>query len=108
VIARYHRKSPPLPRHTEFTSLPETVQDGVLKCAALLRVADVLDRQHRQLVTSVDATLKDQAVELELTAKGSVLLELAAAPKKADMFQKVFGRKLVLDVDENGSAGASA
>lgn len=96
VIARYHRKSPPTDKHTEFMSLQPTTRDAVEKCSAILRIADALDREHRGLVTGVDVAFNDGTITLEVHAKGPVFLELSAAGKKGQMFEKVFGCKLAV------------
>jgi exopolyphosphatase / guanosine-5'-triphosphate,3'-diphosphate pyrophosphatase len=97
VIARYHRKAAPSDSHEEFTSLSEDAQAGVMKCTAILRIADVLDRQHRQLVEIKSVKIEDNAVLLNLTADGPIALEVSAVPKKAELFEKLFGRKLQLN-----------
>jgi exopolyphosphatase/guanosine-5'-triphosphate,3'-diphosphate pyrophosphatase len=48
MIARYHRRSTPKPGHPEFTALDRDDKIVVLKLAAILRVADALDRGHVQ------------------------------------------------------------
>ena len=47
-IARYHRKSLPALKHEAFATLPAADREVVRKLAALLRIADGLDRPHRQ------------------------------------------------------------
>jgi exopolyphosphatase/guanosine-5'-triphosphate,3'-diphosphate pyrophosphatase len=106
-ITRYHRKSVPLPTHEEFGILTEPVQEGVMKCAALLRLADAFDRQHRQLVTALRIRVTGKSVEIEVEARAPVPLELSAAPKKSELFEKVFERKLVFEVVGNGVTRAA-
>ncbi|MBX7244334.1 MAG: Ppx/GppA family phosphatase [Candidatus Sumerlaeaceae bacterium] len=107
TIARYHRKSMPGEKHPEYQILSPTAREVVDKCAAILRIADALDREHRQLVHSVEATISRQAVTFELNSKGPVLLELSAAKKKGEFFEKVFGRKAVFQ-STHAPAGAKA
>ncbi|MFM7068764.1 MAG: Ppx/GppA family phosphatase, partial [Actinomycetes bacterium] len=60
-IARYHRKSPPsAEKHPEFAALPEADQPTVRACAALLRVAVGLDRNHDGAVASVEVVTGEQ------------------------------------------------
>jgi exopolyphosphatase/guanosine-5'-triphosphate,3'-diphosphate pyrophosphatase len=65
----------------------------VEKLAAILRIADGLDRSHRQLVTSVSCRLRSRRVELEAVARGDCEAELDAARRKADLFERVFDRR---------------
>src|SRR5207245_2084802 len=44
--ARYHRGSEPKDRHEAFAALNQTDKDTVIKLAAILRIADALDRRH--------------------------------------------------------------
>ena len=53
LVARYHRKSAPSPKHPEFAGLRLEDQRTVAILAGLLRVAIGLDRTHAGLVTSV-------------------------------------------------------
>jgi exopolyphosphatase/guanosine-5'-triphosphate,3'-diphosphate pyrophosphatase len=53
LVARYHRKSQPSPKHPEFAGLRIEEQRTVAILAGLLRVAIGLDRTHAGLVTSV-------------------------------------------------------
>ena len=49
-VARYHRRSFPKPQHEPFTALQKDDRDKVSALAALLRLADAMDREHRQRV----------------------------------------------------------
>jgi exopolyphosphatase/guanosine-5'-triphosphate,3'-diphosphate pyrophosphatase len=89
-VARYHRKSPPASHHEPFTKLSEGAQEKVRRLAPLLRLADALDREHRQTVHSVLARVQDSKLELELTGDGDLLLERWALQQKASMFENVY------------------
>jgi exopolyphosphatase/guanosine-5'-triphosphate,3'-diphosphate pyrophosphatase len=64
--------------------------------AAILRVADALDRTHRQQVGRVRAVQKNKRVKLELDCGGDCLLERWALDQKKGLFIEVFGRDLAL------------
>jgi exopolyphosphatase / guanosine-5'-triphosphate,3'-diphosphate pyrophosphatase len=95
LVARYHRKAPPKSDHEPFRKLDPWKKPVVEKLAALLRVADALDRTHRGLVRKVRVTLRGKKAHLAVTARASVDLELWALKKKARLFEKTFGVKLV-------------
>ena len=93
-IARYHRKSPPKPSHRQFAKLSSRARRIVRIGAALLRVADGLDRSHGSVVSSVTVQITDKKVELSVKARGDAELEVWGARSKMDMFHDVFKRKL--------------
>jgi exopolyphosphatase/pppGpp-phosphohydrolase len=94
-IARYHRKSLPQTEHGAFMALSETDRRWVEKLAGLLRVADGLDRTHRQKVADLSAETGSN--EVMVTVRGGVLEgELAAAQKKSDLAVRVYGREWII------------
>jgi exopolyphosphatase/guanosine-5'-triphosphate,3'-diphosphate pyrophosphatase len=95
-VARYHRKSEPAARHDLFMQLSESERERVTRLAAILRLADALDREHVQRVQSVDARILDREVTLWLDGTGELLLEGWSMKRKSQMFSRVFGRKVRL------------
>ena len=93
-VARYHRKGEPASHHEAFMQLSEKERMRVVRLAAILRLADALDREHLQTVTQVDARVRKDHVLLEITGTGDLLLEKWAVRKKAGMFESVFGMDL--------------
>jgi exopolyphosphatase/guanosine-5'-triphosphate,3'-diphosphate pyrophosphatase len=92
LVARYHRGADPKDEHELWRELKEDDQERVIALAALLRVADSLDRQHLQHVTSVRTEVEKDAVILEVEARGDLLLERWALDRKVKLFEKAFGR----------------
>lgn len=97
-IARYHRKSLPKPSHPEFMRLPESDRKRVSILAALLRVADALDRSHVQKVKSVRVVWAEDELFLRVEGGDGLVLERWALGEKKDLFEKVFRKKLSLAV----------
>ncbi len=93
-VARYHRKSEPEPRHAEFAGLKAGDQRRVVAMAAILRLADALDREHLERVRDVSAEVKGGEVVLRLEGKGDLLLERWALKRKAPMFERAFECKV--------------
>ena len=89
-VARYHRKSPPKDTHPSFSDLREEDRQPVRKLAAILRLADALDRQHQSRVQSVRVERREDQVQLAITGSEDLLLECWATKKKAEMFEEVF------------------
>lgn len=92
-LARYHKGGGPKERHENWRRLNPYLRAAVEKLAGILRIADGLDRSHRQLVTRVVCRVRSGKVELEATARGDCEAELDAARNKADLFERVFDRK---------------
>ena len=67
-VARYHRRSHPSARHSEFARLGAADQRRVSILAGLLRVAIGLDRGHRRSVGDVVVTGVEDAPQSDLSA----------------------------------------
>ncbi len=102
VVARYHRRSEPADRHPEYSGLPARDQDSVTRMAALLRLADALDREHRENVKAVHARVEGGALHLRVAGSGDLYLEQWALERKSQLFKRAF--KLSLKV-HNGTGG---
>ena len=94
--ARYHRKAHPQPHHDAFAALSPEDQEVVTKLASILRIADSLDREHTQRVTGVSVMIGDDEVSLWLDGTAGLLLEGWTLKRKANLFSKLFGRKVTL------------
>lgn len=99
-VARYHRKSIPKMKHEEFAMLSPDDRLLVQRLAALLRIADALDRTHEQHITRVTADVLADRLIFHLEATGSVLREVATAYIKGDLAREVFQRELVFMAGE--------
>lgn len=92
-VARYHRKSPPTEEHPEFDQLPAGSQVIVRQLSALLRLADGLDRGHRQDVIDLRATCGPRVVQVILYSRQFPAREIAGAERKVELAQEIFGRE---------------
>lgn len=96
LIARYHRKSAPSMKHSQFSRLDERDRKRVLKLASLLRLADSLDRDHVQRIEEVHAAVENGALALEANGSGDMLLETWSLEKKSKLFARAFGLSVKL------------
>lgn len=96
LIARYHRRAAPQPYHEGFSALDRDDRLAVSKLAALLRVADALDRNHMQQVR--DLSFSREAGQFIVTIKDveDLTLERLALKDKANLFEEIYGMKVVL------------
>ncbi|WP_189101003.1 Ppx/GppA phosphatase family protein [Deinococcus knuensis] len=88
-LARYHRKSVPKPSHAEFMALGAGDRARVTRLAAVLRVADGLDRSHGGAVRLGELVRRGDG--WQLTVAGATPLDLSGARDKADLWGRVFG-----------------
>ncbi len=89
-VARYHRKAAPKKRHGNFRRLERGDRRQVRRLAAILRVADGLDRTHTQRITAVGVEAGRGPVRLILAADSDPQVERWDADRKAGLFAKVF------------------
>jgi exopolyphosphatase/guanosine-5'-triphosphate,3'-diphosphate pyrophosphatase len=97
-VARYHRKSPPDPSHPNFRDLDKEARSKVRGLAAILRIADALDREHLGKVTSARAEIDGRARKLHLFVSGEEERELEewTVRAKSELLREVFDLDLVL------------
>lgn len=91
VIARYHRRSLPSRNHREYTSLDRAERIAVAKLAALLRIADALDRAHAQRVRRPRIFKEDQRLVIEVAGVEDLTIERMAVREKGAMLQEYYG-----------------
>jgi exopolyphosphatase/guanosine-5'-triphosphate,3'-diphosphate pyrophosphatase len=104
-IARYHRRALPSSKHEEFAALNKVARRRVSALAALVRIADALDYSHDGRVLHLTAApdgCNETTWTLCIHARPLAELDevLAQAYEKADLFEKVFKRKLRLVVEQ--------
>lgn len=95
-IARYHRKSDPSITHEYFACLTLVEQKRVRRLAALLRIADALDRDHRQNIRQVLVSIERSNLLLSLETKGNTCIEEWAIKNKGKLFKRVFGYEAII------------
>lgn len=96
LLCRYHRKSMPAARHQPFQELSDEEKRIVLRLAPLLRLADSLDRSHRQLVDSMECQLRNGDVHLYLRSSADTDLDEWAGERAAEIFEQIYERRLAL------------
>jgi exopolyphosphatase/guanosine-5'-triphosphate,3'-diphosphate pyrophosphatase len=98
-IARYHTKALPKETHEAWLTLDPQDRDAVAPLAALLRLADALDRGRASRLDEVRATFAGEELVLVLEGSGDLHPELFALEKKKDLFEGVFGITVSAVVD---------
>ena len=96
-IARYHRRSSPLPAHILYNSLPADKQILVQKLSALLRMANALDSSHKQKIKKFEVKInKKEEVSFVVTTQDNFILEKANFLEKKELFEELSGNKASL------------
>ena len=68
----------------------------VAKLASILRLADVLDKSHRQKISDMKFSFKDYVLTMTVDTLNDITLEAGVFKTKTELFRKVFGVKPVL------------
>jgi exopolyphosphatase/guanosine-5'-triphosphate,3'-diphosphate pyrophosphatase len=92
-VARYHRGAEPSKAHENFGPLSAADRARVRRLAAILRVADGLDRGHTAAVADLRVRWLERALRIiPVPAEGaSIRLELWGASKKSDLLSEIAG-----------------
>jgi exopolyphosphatase/guanosine-5'-triphosphate,3'-diphosphate pyrophosphatase len=99
-VARYHRKKAPSEAHSAYAALPAGERASIRRLAALLRIADVCDREHVDRVGDADARIDAGGVRLRLTCRGGAFPVMDAFERKARLFQSEFGMPVWVETEE--------
>jgi exopolyphosphatase/guanosine-5'-triphosphate,3'-diphosphate pyrophosphatase len=98
-VARYHRGAEPRRKHREFGLLERDARRRIRRLAAILRLADGLDRGHVGAVRQVKVRWLKRAVRVMLVPHSkatSVRLEAWGATRKSGLLEKVVKRSVEL------------
>ena len=98
LVARYHRKSAPSPRHQRYLNLESFRREHLRWLAGILRVADAMDRSHSQKLLFDKLTLRPGVCLIFARGEGVEEANFGLE-RKADLFQQVSGRQPLLKTD---------
>jgi exopolyphosphatase/guanosine-5'-triphosphate,3'-diphosphate pyrophosphatase len=93
--ARYHRKGMPVPGPMA-PLFGEGDAARLNRCAALLRLAEDLERSRDQLVRRTSIALRDDEVQLRLIVDGDAAVPRWAAGRERELFARAFHRGLAV------------
>jgi len=94
LVARYHRRGAPKKAHDTFAALPRPMRTTVRWLAAMLRLAESLDRSRAQLVDSVALQQGARECRLRVIGRGDLELELWAAQRNTGPLERELGRAI--------------
>jgi len=98
LLARYHRSATPKRRHEGFGELKRKRRIAVRTLAAILRLAESLDRSHSQTISTLDLRDRGDDGLLQIRTAGDAELELWAAGRHAAPFERLLGKPLRIEV----------
>jgi len=97
-IARFHRKRTPRKKDPEILELDTREREALRILTTFIRLGESLDRSHTALVQHVRFSGVDKdTVTLEVVARGDCQLEIWGVDAEKKAFEKIFGKKLVLE-----------
>jgi len=96
MIARYHRKALPNLTHQDFARLPLSDRLRVSKLAAILRVADALDRPHLQVIRNLKADINEKSILITIDGKTDLIVERVAMRSKGSLLCEITGLDIEL------------
>jgi exopolyphosphatase/guanosine-5'-triphosphate,3'-diphosphate pyrophosphatase len=97
-IARFHRKRTPRKKDPEILELDTREREALRILTTFIRLGESLDRSHTALVQHVRFSgVEKEIVTLEVVARGDCQLEIWGVDAEKKAFEKIFGKKLVLE-----------
>jgi exopolyphosphatase/guanosine-5'-triphosphate,3'-diphosphate pyrophosphatase len=96
LLARYIRRYNPDPSHPHFSDLSREERMTVIKLAAILRIADALDRSHSQRIKDIRLKREGDVFHIEATGVNDTTVEQLAVNSKSDIFQEIYGCEVVV------------
>ena len=97
-VARYHRRGHPRRKHPGYGRLPREARRVVQVLAGLLRVADALDRSHKQTVRRVGVSERASLLRLQVEARGDCELELWGVVGRTALLEETLERRVRVEM----------
>lgn len=98
LIARYHRQATPKKAHEGYGTLSGPLRRSVKALAAMVRLAEGLDRSHAQALGGIDLFPRGDDYLARLRTAGDAELELWAAHRHASPLEAVLGKPIRFEV----------
>ena len=108
AVARYHGKTRPRKRDEAFRALAKRRRREVRWLAALLQIAEGLDRSHYQLVQGLRVTKRGDRISILLAARRGAGLEWWAARRRTGLLEKLSGARVRVALDPAAPAARVA
>ncbi len=96
-VARYHRKSPPSEKHTQYSQLKPGDRKAVDVLSGILRLANGLERGHRQNIQSIGISFDEKTITAGLHSRLEPDIEIWAADLLKSWLETVLQRDIVFE-----------
>ena len=100
-VARYHRRSGPQMKHNEYRELDRSERVTVSKLAAILRVADALEKEHLQRIQDPKFIRTSDELQILVPRNIETRIEDLYLSEKGGFFQEIYGLTPVLVPDSS-------
>ena len=100
-IARYHRKSTPKNRHLNFVYFSDKDKSTIRCLAAILRIAEGIDRRSKQYIANLLITFENNTVHIKLVPIENAIdtdIELWGADRRKDLLEESINKKIRLSL----------
>lgn len=94
-VARYHRRSSPKKSHREFSALPRLTRRKVKWLAAIVRIADAMDRSHFAVIDELKLKKEKKKLVIGIRAHSDPEYEIWDAKRKCDLLAQLTHREIV-------------
>jgi exopolyphosphatase / guanosine-5'-triphosphate,3'-diphosphate pyrophosphatase len=98
LVARYHRQARPRRSHDGYGDLPAGARRVVKTLAAMLRLAEGLDRSHAQALAGIDLFPRGDDYLARLRATGDAELELWAAHRHVGPLERLLDKPVRFEI----------
>jgi exopolyphosphatase / guanosine-5'-triphosphate,3'-diphosphate pyrophosphatase len=96
-VVRYHRKSPPSEKHTAYNILKPMHKRAVDVLSGILRLANGLERGHRQNIQDITVEVKGSAITLHLKTLFEPDIEIWAADLLKPWLETVLQKTIAIE-----------
>ena len=96
-VARYHRKSPPSEKHAAYSMLKPLQKRAVDVLSGILRLANGLERGHRQNIRNIHVTAKGSVITLQVKPCFEPDIEIWAAEQLKSWMETVLQKTIIIE-----------
>jgi exopolyphosphatase/guanosine-5'-triphosphate,3'-diphosphate pyrophosphatase len=96
LVARYHRSATPKKAHESYSDLAGRDRRTVRTLAAVLRLAEGLDRSHAQAISSVELRERGNRYDLLVRTETDAELEVWSAGRHIEPFERLVGKPVAV------------
>jgi len=91
LLARFHHGNFPTARSKQFKELDDGEISDILRCAMMLKIADILDRRRDSSVDAVELSVSSNVVTISLGSESDISMEMWKLKTIESDFKAVFG-----------------